>query len=912
MTLAFVSTFFLPLLGCFAPTLAFVSLNTRFFNTRQIVTSLIASAVLGAVASALLLALHAPDLLVCGVALLLFGLLSERLFTELLPNGLTRVATFGAVSAIMLGLTAWLGAIGGCIPLFIYTFFSALDLKKHWRQPKEIIFTAHNMSEQQTKTKAEPKGITLRHTPNIYILFLESLLSKHALEVLFHQDDAGLDTFLRENRFTVYENSLSNQTWTASSLSNILNMNHTYPILEGETPDSLHILHNNGYNISCFDSSPFVFSPYRNHVDAFLFTIPRYVEILYHWAIPLFAQSRYLRKLTLGIDPFETTIHFPTAFKHVRSYMDAPSFVDKPQCMFFRFGAKHSLIYNTWEDLAHWPENYRELYLPAVDDIKTTVNFINQRDPTALIVAVGDHGSGHYRNAWCGPHDANTMLRKRNIDPAMAALDFASVLLAVRWPDFCKAVQGRVAHVNLFREVFRALGGRSPLLDRLQPDVTLLMNERLPEPLCIARDGKPLAQWEIFDSAQQLELSLHDALLDSSSAEKQRILATTLLKQGRLAEATAIAENALLQHHDHIPLLKLAIELYCKRALAAQAEKHCKALLSLRQKDPTAQIWQAYVWILQAKYPQAQAMIDDYCAARPVTDSEACMAQLRLIQYRDGVEAALQFTRQAMQQQWAASDRLMLIDRVVVYLDHAGCDREALALLDREPVQDADDRDWGREIHRLRYLACVRLLDWPLLEQVCQQAQTVNYDIPACYRLYHAGALEMQGRLAAALEVLNEAVQNATDGQAFALHLGLFALRNKINDSRLYTLKKNALTFVRTKKENVLASGLFNAQWYTQRYGHILNGMDPLQHFAHFGSLLALDPCPYFNAAYYYHCQCDVAGYAIDPFLHYLTSHPHEDRDPSVAFATRAYLTQHPDAASWHPPLAHFLQTTQA
>ena len=171
MTLAFVSTFFLPLLGCFAPTLAFVSLNTRFFNTRQIVTSLIASAVLGAVASALLLALHAPDLLVCGVTLLLFGLLSERLFTELLPNGLTRVATFGAVSAIMLGLTAWLGAIGGCIPLFIYTFFSALDLKKHWRQPKEIIFTAHNMSEQQTKTKAEPKGITLRHTPNIYILF---------------------------------------------------------------------------------------------------------------------------------------------------------------------------------------------------------------------------------------------------------------------------------------------------------------------------------------------------------------------------------------------------------------------------------------------------------------------------------------------------------------------------------------------------------------------------------------------------------------------------------------------------------------------------------------------------------------------------------------------------------------------
>ena len=62
MTLASVSTFFLPLLGCFAPTLAFVSLNTRFFNTRQIVTSLIASAVLGAIVGAALLTLHAPDL----------------------------------------------------------------------------------------------------------------------------------------------------------------------------------------------------------------------------------------------------------------------------------------------------------------------------------------------------------------------------------------------------------------------------------------------------------------------------------------------------------------------------------------------------------------------------------------------------------------------------------------------------------------------------------------------------------------------------------------------------------------------------------------------------------------------------------------------------------------------------------
>ena len=107
MTLASVSTFFLPLLGCFAPTLAFVSLNTRFFNTRQIVTSLIASAVLGAIVGAALLTLHAPDLLVCGVALLLFGLCSERLFTELLPRTHTRWAAFGVISVIMLGLTEW-------------------------------------------------------------------------------------------------------------------------------------------------------------------------------------------------------------------------------------------------------------------------------------------------------------------------------------------------------------------------------------------------------------------------------------------------------------------------------------------------------------------------------------------------------------------------------------------------------------------------------------------------------------------------------------------------------------------------------------------------------------------------------------------------------------------------------------
>ena len=728
MTLASVSTFFLPLLGCFAPTLAFVSLNTRFFNTRQIVTSLISSAVLGAIVGAALLTLHAPDLLVCGVALLLFGLCSERLFTELLPRTHTRWAAFGVISVIMLGLTEWFGPSGGCAPLLIYTFFSALDLTRHWHEPKENIFGAQ--INKGTHSKIDPTGITLSHKPNIYLLFLESLISKHALEVIFQQDDAGLDTFLREKGFTVYENSLSNQTWTASSLSNILNMNHTYPALKDTTPDSLRILHDNGYNISCFDSRAFVFFPYRSVVDDFHITIPSYVEFLYHWAIPFFAQSRYLRIFTHGFDPFETTIYFPETFKHVCNYINNQSFTEKQQCMFFRFGASHSTNNSSWENLDQWPERYREFYLPAVEDIKATVNFISQRDPKALVIAVGDHGSFRYRNAWCGPHDANTMLHKNNVDPAIAALDFSSVLLAIRWPDYCQSVQGRIAHVNLLREVFRTLGGRGPLLDYLQPDVTLLMNERLADPLCIARDGQPLAQWEIFDREQQFELSLHDVLHDSTNADKQHKLAENLLKQGKLAEATAISENTLLQHPDHVPSLKLVIELYCKRGLAAHAEKHCKTLLGLHHKDPTAQLWQSYVWILQAKYPQAQAMIDDYNTTHSVMDSEACMAQLRLIQYRDGIEAALKFAKKAlMQREWAASERLMLIDRVAIYLDHMDCGKEALSLLERELSQPTIDQTVKRELLRLKCFVCVRLLDWPLLEHTSQEMQSFAYEI---------------------------------------------------------------------------------------------------------------------------------------------------------------------------------------
>ncbi len=109
----------------------------------------------------------------------------------------------------------------------------------------------------------------------------------------------------------------------------------------------------------------------------------------------------------------------------------------------------------------------------------------------------------------------------------------------------------------------------------------------------------------------------------------------------------------------------------------------------------------------------------------------------------------------------------------------------------------------------------------------------------------------------------------------------------------------------------IAASGLFDAEWYRNRYPDVAQANhDPLNHFVTFGTLERRDPNPLFNSNWYLARYPDVAGAKRNPLDHFLTAGAQEGRDPTAWFDTKTYLAQHPEAARANiNPLLHFLST---
>lgn len=109
----------------------------------------------------------------------------------------------------------------------------------------------------------------------------------------------------------------------------------------------------------------------------------------------------------------------------------------------------------------------------------------------------------------------------------------------------------------------------------------------------------------------------------------------------------------------------------------------------------------------------------------------------------------------------------------------------------------------------------------------------------------------------------------------------------------------------------IAASGLFDAEWYRNRYPDVAQAnYDPLNHFVTFGTLERRDPNPLFNSDWYLARYPDVAGAKRNPLDHFLMTGAQEGRDPTAWFDTKTYLAQHPEAANMGiNPLVHFLST---
>lgn len=106
---------------------------------------------------------------------------------------------------------------------------------------------------------------------------------------------------------------------------------------------------------------------------------------------------------------------------------------------------------------------------------------------------------------------------------------------------------------------------------------------------------------------------------------------------------------------------------------------------------------------------------------------------------------------------------------------------------------------------------------------------------------------------------------------------------------------------------NLEATGLFLAEWYSERYG--LDGFKPLKALTHYiekGADLGYRPNPYFDAQFY-STQSGIAE-PCEALLHFAEVGWREGLDPSKEFLIEPYMQANPDIAdAGVNPLAHFL-----
>ena len=115
-------------------------------------------------------------------------------------------------------------------------------------------------------------------------------------------------------------------------------------------------------------------------------------------------------------------------------------------------------------------------------------------------------------------------------------------------------------------------------------------------------------------------------------------------------------------------------------------------------------------------------------------------------------------------------------------------------------------------------------------------------------------------------------------------------------------------------REAILASGLFDADYYREQYPDIIeNGADPLGHYLRHGAREGRNPCAFFDTRYYLKHNRDIAASRINPLLHFCLNGWKELRNPHPEFDVWWYWSTHLDPASEDiNPLAHYLSVGHA
>jgi hypothetical protein len=86
---------------------------------------------------------------------------------------------------------------------------------------------------------------------------------------------------------------------------------------------------------------------------------------------------------------------------------------------------------------------------------------------------------------------------------------------------------------------------------------------------------------------------------------------------------------------------------------------------------------------------------------------------------------------------------------------------------------------------------------------------------------------------------------------------------------------------MRDQIKQLLASGLFDEEWYINYYPDVANdGVDPVEHYIRHGAMEYRNPSTLFDTRFYLDTYPDVAASGVNPLTHYITHGKKEGRKP--------------------------------
>ncbi len=875
------------LLACVAPTLQFISLNQKFYSSKQIHTAFMASIVFAIAVSVFSYfafkvlndvslvkdvtsaGFYTINFLGSSLALFLFFVLSERFFDEIFNNKKLEKIVKASIFIFFVGIASFYSCILLNIVLVLVVLTSLFDLRKNSGEPKQILFD--DKVQHHYDSNSKKRDVKLEKTPNIYLLLLESYSSATALKKLYNIDDSSTDAFLAKHNFIDFENVFSNSHNTYSSIANLL---HGKILLNKYTSAYVtDILRENGYSLEFFDSQFYVFGEYMQKNDFANFAMSEKDRKLYLKFAPLLGQSKYLRKFAQDIDPFNTEINFEKLYESFKYRLAKQN--NQPHFYALRFGADHVNIQAIWsgEDKTFIEKFYPEKIKQAQAQLQQIVELIIKKDPDALILAVGDHGGLMHTNIAGKEESLQLQLKACKVSNEDFALDMFGVRFAIKFPFEYKINAEHISHVNLFRAIFKALGANGELLGQSEPDISIYnkTNDIIVRNNTILGELEQYYSPELFSKLRQKfklkNLSASECMLlalDAKADEKYDLFnwaisnfpddesikiayMNALFDCGKVKEALEVAKNNLEMSKNNFTLY---------RYYNMMAEFYPQDFLKLVQNENIV------IDSIDMHYNKALAHIKN----------------------NEKEEALLQFD--AMMLAFPNEQKAVgLMNPACISLNNA---KKSLAHLVKIKKTGNISNFWKH--YTFSFLAFGYSEETILISKIL----ATEHPTETWSWLSYAYALQNEGKIIPAINVLQQGESNVRYPAPLKEAIGILALRYGLDSIELEDYKTYAKNSTNQIIKFFIENKVIDKNWYKSQHASLKTVVLAPLHYVTEGIYMGLNPTPWFNSFYYMLNTPEVWLKGLNPFMHFIETGIDKLLSPSVQYNIRELIAENP------------------